>query len=445
MSQDPSEGPASAGPQGGAAAGADASAVPRPPGGDARRGALVFIFITVLIDSVGFGIILPVLPQLIMQLTGVSIDRAAPYGGWLAAVYALTQFFCAPVLGNLSDRFGRRPVILFALFALGCDYLIMGSAPVIAWLFIGRIIAGAAGASFTPAYAYVADITAPEKRAQSFGLMGAAFGLGFIIGPAIGGLLGAFGPRAPFFSAGAIALANALFGYFALPESLPLARRRPFHWARANPVGTFRHITRYPVVAWMIGAMFLWQLGHQVLPTTWAFYTISKFGWTSRQVGLSLAWVGLVMATAQGALTRVLIPWLGGERRAALAGMAGAVLAYVGYALATQGWMIYVVSLATFIFALAYPSMNSLASRSTPADAQGELQGAVASSYSLSSIVGPPLMTQVFGYFSSSAAPVYFPGAAFATAALLTLGSAALLVRALRLAPAHAAGAPLES
>src|SRR5580704_4554606 len=200
------------------------------------KSAFAFLFITVLVDSIGFGIILPVLPQLIMQLTGVTIDRAAAYGGWLSFVYALLQFFCAPVLGNLSDHFGRRPVLLFALLALGCDYLIMGFAPVISWLFVGRAIAGVAGASFTPAYAYVADITEPAKRAQSFGLMGAAFGIGFILGPAIGGLLGGLGPRAPFFAAGAIALANTALGYFALPESLPPARRRPFHWIRANPL-----------------------------------------------------------------------------------------------------------------------------------------------------------------------------------------------------------------
>ena len=216
-------------------------------------GALLFIFVLVLIDSIGFGIILPVLPRLIMQLTGVGIDRAARYGGWLSFVYALTQFFCAPVLGNLSDRFGRRPVLLFALLALGVDYLIMGVAPLISWLFLGRTIAGVAGASFTPAYAYLADITPPERRAQSFGLMGAAFGIGFIAGPAIGGLLGALGPRAPFFTAGAIALANAAFGYFALPESLPHAKRRAFHWARANPLGTLAQMRRYPVVLVTLG------------------------------------------------------------------------------------------------------------------------------------------------------------------------------------------------
>src|SRR5213082_1014032 len=385
----------------------------------AGRGAFVFIFIAVLVDSIGFGIILPVLPRLIIELTGVGMDRAAVYGGWLSFVYALMQFFCAPVLGNLSDRFGRRPVLLAALLALGCDYLIMGFAPAIGWLFAGRLIAGVAGASFTPAYAYVADVTPPERRAQSFGLVGAAFGIGFIVGPAIGGLLGGLGPRAPFFTAGAIALANTTLGYFALPESLPQRLRRPFHWTRANPLGTVLQMLRYPVVSRLLGALFLWQIAHQVLPSTWAFYTISKFHWTSAEVGYSLAFVGLLMALAQGALTRVLIPWLCGARRAAAAGMAAAIIAYVGYALASQP---------------------------IPPDAQGELQGAVAGLYSLSSIVGPPLMTQVFGHFSARSAGLYFPGAAFLTAALLTAGCAALFARALRgLAPQETGAGRLPS
>ena len=401
--------------------------------------AFLFVFIAVLIDSIGFGIILPVLPRLIMQLTGLSIDHAAAYGGWLSFVYALTQFFCAPVLGNLSDAKGRRPVLLFALFALGCDYLIMGCAPALGWLFAGRMIAGMAGASFTPAYAYVADITPAEKRAQSFGLMGAAFGIGFIAGPAIGGLLGGLGPRAPFFTAAAVAFANGTLALFALPESLPSERRRAFHWARANPFGTLAQMRTHPVVRLLLAALFLWQLAHQVLPSTWAFYTISKFHWTSAQVGYSLAWVGLFMALAQGVLTRVLIPRLGGERRAALAGMAAAVLAYVGYAFATAGWMMYVVALTTFIFALAYPSMNALASHQIPATAQGELQGAVASLYGLSAIVGPPLMTQIFGYFSRPDAAVHLPGAAFLAAAGLTAACSVLFVRAVRLMPRAAA------
>lgn len=401
----------------------------------AGSGAFVFVFIAVLVDSIGFGIILPVLPSLIMTLAHVNLAQAAELGGWLAFVYALMQFFCAPVLGNLSDRFGRRPVLLFALLALGVDYLIMGSAPVISWLFVGRLVAGMAGASFTPAYAYIADITPAEKRSQSFGLMGAAFGIGFILGPAIGGMLGSFGPRAPFFTAGAIALLNAAFGFFALPESLPMQSRRPFEWRRANPLGTLIQIRRYPVVLWLIAAVFLWQLGHQVLPSTWAFYTMSKFQWTSAQIGYSLAFVGLVMAFAQGVLTRALIPRLGGERPAAAVGMAFAILAYVGYAFATQGWMMYVVSATSMFFAMTYPSLNALMSQQIPHNAQGELQGAVASVYSLSAILGPPLMTQVFGLFSSKAAPVYFPGAAFLAAALLTLASAALFAKAMRLSP----------
>jgi DHA1 family tetracycline resistance protein-like MFS transporter len=401
----------------------------------AGTGAFIFVFIAVLVDSIGFGIILPVLPRLIMSLAHVNVAQAAEYGGWLAFVYALMQFFCAPVLGNLSDRFGRRPVLLFALLALGIDYLIMGAAPAISWLFVGRLVAGMAGASFTPAYAYIADSTPPEKRAQSFGLVGAAFGIGFILGPAIGGLLGSFGPRAPFFTAGAIALLNTTFGFAALPESLPLESRRPFEWARANPLGTLLQIRQYPVVLWLVGALFLWQLGQQVLPTTWAFYTMSKFNWSAAQIGYSLAFIGLVMAFAQGVLTRALIPRLGGERQAATVGMAFAILAYFGYAFATQGWMMYVVSTTTMFFAMTYPSMNALMSRQIPANAQGELQGAVASVYSLSSIFGPPLMTQVFARFSSPIAPVYFPGAAFVTAAILTAASAALFARAVRLAP----------
>lgn len=401
----------------------------RVSGTTARKGALLFIFIAVLVDSIGFGIVLPVFPQLIMDLTGVAIARAAELGGWLGFLYSLMQFFCAPILGSLSDRFGRRPVLLFALLALGLDYLIMGFAPTIGWLFIGRTVSGVAGASFTPAYAYVADVSPPERRAQSFGLLGAAFGIGFIVGPAIGGLLGELGPRAPFIAAGVIALANAGFGFVALPESLSLDSRRPFDWSRANPLGTFNQIRRYPTVAWMIAALFLWQLGNQVLPNTWSFYTIAKFRWTSAEVGYSLALVGLLMAIAQGVLTRVLIPRLGGERRAAAVGLLVSFFTYLGYGFATRGWMMYAVSLAMLIVALAYPAMNALLSREIPANAQGELQGAIASASSLSSIIGPPLMTQIFGYFSGAAAPIPFPGAAFIAAAALTVASGALYLK----------------
>ena len=405
----------------------------------AGNAAFVFIFIAVLVDSIGFGIILPVLPRLIMQLTGVTVDRAAAYGGWLVVRVRADAVLLRA--GTRQPERSLRPPAGTPVRAGGARVRLpdhgLGAGDRLAVR--GRAIAGVAGASFTPAYAYVADISAPEKRAQHFGLMGAAFGIGFILGPAIGGLLGGFGPRAPFFTAGAIALANTTLGFIVLPESLPQASRRPFQWARANPLGTVLQILKYPSVTWLLAALLLWQIAHQVLPSTWAFYTIFKFHWSSAQVGYSLAFVGVVMAFAQGVLTRVLIPWLGGERRAAAAGMAAALVAYVGYAFAAAGWVMYLVSLSTLLFALTYPSMNAIASRQIPANAQGELQGAVASLYSLSAIVGPPLMTQVFGAFSHAGAGVYFPGAAFLTAALLTIGCAALFAQALRLAPRPAA------
>ncbi len=307
-----------------------------------NRRAVLFIFITILIDSIGFGIIMPVLPELIMQLSGTGLSQAARYGGWLYFVYAVAQFFCAPVIGNLSDRCGRRPVLLSALFALGIDYAVMGIAPGLAWLFAGRLVSGIAGASYTPAYAYIADITAPEKRAQSFGFVSAAFGLGFVLGPTIGGLLGSLGPRTPFFVAAGLALSNALFGWFALPESLPPERRREFEWARANPFGTLMQLRKQPMVVGLAGVTFLWMLGHQVLPSTWAFYTMLRFGWSEAAVGLSLAAAGIVMAISQGGLTKVLVPKLGGEQRAPLVGLLSGPAVYCWYALPPQGWMLVI-------------------------------------------------------------------------------------------------------
>jgi DHA1 family tetracycline resistance protein-like MFS transporter len=396
------------------------------------RRALTFIFVTVLVDAIGFGIIIPVLPELIMELSGEGVSAAARYGGWLAFVFAVMQFLCAPILGALSDRFGRRLVLLFSLFSFGVDYLIMGFAPTLAWLFVGRTLAGMAGASFSPANAYIADVTPKEKRAQSFGLVGAALGMGFIIGPALGGLLGALGPRAPFFAAAGAAFANFSFGLFVLPESLPAERRRPFTWARANPAGTLAQIRKVPSVYGLMGALFLWQLGHQALPSTWSFYTIYKFGWSEAAIGASLAFVGVIVAISQGVLTRVLIPRLGGERRAATAGLMAGSLVYIGYAFATRGWMMYVCMLPWFLAGMTYPSINGLMSRQVDADSQGELQGAIASVYGLASIVGPPLMTQLFGRLSGPGAPIEFPGAAFLCAGLL---AAAALVLFLRAAP----------
>ncbi len=410
----------------------------------AGRGAILFIFITVLVDTVGFGIILPVTPRLVMDLTGEGVGAAAVWGGWLGFVYALMQFFCAPILGGLSDRFGRRLVILMALGTLGTDYLVMGFAPTLGWLFLGRSIAGIAGASFTPAYAYLADVTPPEKRAQNFGLVGAAFGMGFIIGPAVGGLLGEFGSRAPFFAAATLALLNLVFGFFVLPESLPPESRRPFEWKRANPLGTLAHVRRYPAVIGLMASLFLWQLGHQVLPSTWSFYAIYRFNWSPGMVGASLAFVGVIMSISTAGLTRTLVPRLG-ERRAALVGILSGCVAYLGYAFATEGWMIYVAMLPWIFAGMVHPSMQAIMSQMIPPNAQGELQGGVASLYSISSIAGPPLMTQLFGYFSSDTAPVHFPGAAFLCAAFLSLGGALLFLRTVHgtlAAPAKTAAAP---
>jgi DHA1 family tetracycline resistance protein-like MFS transporter len=411
------------------------------PGGRSRRSALTFIFLTILLDTIGLGIVIPVLPELITVLTKVDLSHAALYGGALAFVYAATQFFCAPILGNLSDRFGRRPVLLYSLASFGVDYLLMSMAPNISWLFVGRAVAGMSGASFSAAGAYVADVTPPERRAQSFGMIGAAFGLGFTIGPAIGGLLGGFGPRVPFLFAAGAAFANLALGAVALPESLPRESRRPFSWRRANPLGALLQIRRYPSVLGIAAAVFVWQLAHQALPSTWSYYTILKFSWSERAVGGSLAFIGLVMSTSQGFLTRALIPRLGGERRAALFGFSAAFVGYTVYAFASESWQIYLGMTTWLLGGMTYPSMNALMSRVVDKSAQGELQGAVTSLASLASIVGPLLMTQLFARYSAAGAPVRFPGAPFAASALLAVIGFALLVVATRRAlPPGAAG-----
>jgi DHA1 family tetracycline resistance protein-like MFS transporter len=382
--------------------------------------AIVFIAITLLLDTIGFGLIVPVLPKLLVHLTGEDVSHAAIHGGFLSFLYATMQFLCAPVLGGLSDRFGRRPVLLYAIGALGLDYLIMGTAPTLGWLFLGRAISGMAGASFTPAYAYVADISPPERRAQNFGVVGAMFGLGFIIGPALGGLLGHFGPRAPFFAAATLCLLNFCYGIFVLPESLAPERRRSFDWKRANPFGTFRQMQKHPVVLGLLGALFLWMVANQVFPSTWSFYTKLRFGWSEAMIGGSLALVGAVMVTSQMTVLRFLVPRLG-ERRVALLGITIAAVGYAGFASATAGWMMFAWLTTWFFGAIVFPVTNALMSHRIAPEAQGELQGAVAGLASLAAIVGPLLMTQLFGRFTRPNAPVHLPGAAFLAASLLTL------------------------
>ena len=392
--------------------------------------AVTFVFVTVLLNSIGFGIILPVLPELIVDITGDPLHEAARYGGWLAFAYASMQFIFSPMAGNLSDRFGRRPVLLVSLFVFGFDYLIMGFAPTLAWLFLGRIIAGTSATSFGIANACIADLFPPEKRAQNFGLIGAAFGVGFILGPVIGGFLAEFGPRTPFFVTAGIAFANALFGWIAMPETLREEDRRPFQLARANPVGAFRQVRHFPVVAGMLGAYFLYMLAHDSLPVVWAYYTMDRYGWGPRDVGFSLGVVGVCMLFVQGFLIRKIIP-LWGSRRTAYAGLALTVVAFFGYAFSPAGWMMYVWIVVGAGSGLIMPAMNGIMSRQIPANAQGELQGILGSVASSTFIVSPVVMTQLFAYFSSPSAPVYFPGAAFALAGILTLGSALTMAVAL--------------
>lgn len=370
----------------------------------------------VLIDAIGFGIVLPVLPTLIVELTGETLPEATRIGGWLIIVFAVAHFFAGPILGNLGDRYGRRPVILAAMLIFAIDYALMAFAPTIAWLFAGRLIAGIAGAVYGPANAILADVTPPEKRGATFGLMGAAFGIGFIIGPAIGGLLGEFGPRTPFMVAGALAALNATWIFFVLPETLAPENRRKFEWKRANPLGTFGPLFAMKGALPLLAVAFIWQLAHQVYPATWAFYAELAHGWDSRAIGWSLAASGTAMALTQIFVTGRAIAALG-ETKTLMIGLIVGTLAYAAYAFATEGWQVYVILMFGALQMLAYPSLNAMLSRRVDASNQGALQGGMASIASVAAILGPLSLTQTLAYGAEHG----FPGAAFALAAVLTL------------------------
>jgi len=386
------------------------------------RYALAVVIITICIDMTGLGMIIPVLPKLIASLTGEGLSGAARYGGWLFFVYAAMQFLCAPAIGNLSDRFGRRSVLILSLVAIGIDYAIMGWAPTIFWLFLGRVLSGMAGASYTTANAYIADVAPPEKRAQSFGLVGAAFGFGFTVGPALGGILGQYGVRLPFFVAAALAFANAVFGLFVLRESLSEKNRRKFEWWRANPLGALLALRRFPYVLGLCGVVVLMRLAHDANPATWTYYTMLKFHWTTAEVGYSLMAVGVVMTIVYAWLTRLVIPRIG-EVRTVYVGLLAGALAFVGYAFAMQGWMLYPWIVVFALLGLVMPAMNAIMSKEVDPREQGELQGAIASVGSLTSIGAPVLMSYLFAYFTGPRAPVYFPGAAFLAASLCLLAA----------------------
>ncbi len=388
--------------------------------------AIIFIFITLLIDVIGIGIIIPVVPSLVSQLTGEGFNEASRYGGWLMFSYAVMQFIFSPIIGNLSDKYGRRPVLLLSLLGLGLDYLLHAVAPTIAWLFAGRIIAGLFGASFTTATAYIADVSTPEKRAQNFGMVGAAFGLGFIIGPVIGGLSADWGgARMPFYVAAGFSLLNFLYGYFILPESLPKEKRRAFEWKRANPVGSLIQLNKYPIVSGLIASLLLIYIAAHAVQSNWGFYTMFQFNWTEKEVGYSLGFVGFLVALVQGGLIRLIIPKIG-KKRAVYFGIALYGIGLSLFAFANQSWMMYAFCIPYCLGGIAGPTLQGIISTQVPDNEQGELQGALTSLMSVTTIIGPLLMNNLFATFSSESALVYFPGMAFLSGALLTFLSAFL-------------------
>lgn len=383
-----------------------------------KNASVIFIFVTVLVDVIGLGVIIPVIPELIKNLTGAEVSEASVHGGQLLFAFALTQFIFSPLMGELSDRFGRRPVLLISLFGLAVDYVFHAYAPSLGWLFLGRVLAGACGASFTVANSYIADISAPSERAKNFGLIGAAFGLGFIIGPMIGGIASKWGLQAPFLIAAGLAFLNFVYGLVVLPESLPKEKRRKMDVGRMVPFGSLKHLFKYKGVVGLIAAIFLVYIAHQSIQSVWTFFCKYQFDWSEEIIGYSLGVAGLLTLVVQGGLVGPIVKKAGKDN----ALMLGLIFSGVGlllFGVATQDWMMFAYLVPFCLGGIATPAMQSIITAQVPESEQGELQGAITSMQSLTTVIGPLLMTWLFAVFAGKNAPIHLPGAPFIAGAII--------------------------
>jgi MFS transporter, DHA1 family, tetracycline resistance protein len=400
----------------------------------ARNHSALFVLVTIFIDAIGFGLIMPVLPQLLMTVGRIDLSHAIGIGAWMGLAMAVASFFSAPVLGNLSDAYGRRPVLLAALGFLALDYLLLAVAHTLPLIFIGRVMSGAFGGSYAPAMAAVADVSTPEDRAKTFGFVSAAFGIGFVLGPALGGLLGEMGPRAPFYAASGMAALNVLYGLIVFPETLTPERRRPFDWRRANPLGATKTARAAPGMLGVATVLILWQIASLVYPLTWSFYAIAQLGWSPAMIGLSLAAVGVTIALSQIFLTGRAVKRFG-ERDAATIGLVVAICGFVAYAFVQTTLQAFLAMGFIALQSFVQPSLMAMLSRRATPETQGEVQGISSMALGIGSIIGPLVLTQPMAYFTSGAAPFYFPGAAFVAAAMFGAVALVLLRRLPRVQP----------
>ncbi|MEM9930559.1 MAG: TCR/Tet family MFS transporter [Bacteroidota bacterium] len=396
-----------------------------------RKAAVNFILVTVLIDVLGFGIIIPVLPKLLAEMQGVATNEASVYGGYLLTAFAIAQFLFSPIMGSLSDKYGRRPVLLLSLFGFAVDYVILALAPSYLWLLGGRIFAGICGASFTTASAYIADVSTEENRSKNFGMIGAAFGLGFIIGPLMGGFFGEIGVRVPFYVAAGLSFINFLYGFFILPESLSKENRRAFDWRRANPVGVLRQIFSYKTISYLLIAFFLLSLSSHAVNSNWAYFTMYRLEWSEFMVGLSLAFAGVLVAVVQGGFAQKAYNYFGAGK-SIYYGIAMYFLGMFLFSFASETWMMFVFTIPYCLGGICTPNLQSYLASQVAVNEQGELQGGLTAIQSLTTIFGPVLMTGIFFFTTKEGTPLYFPGSAFMLAAALIAGSFLIAYRLLR-------------